>query len=293
MQVSAELDEWEVTARECFDMALSEPDEVKGSIPRLRGRGRVQEEPTLSRKHLSPDPVQHIHSVQGASLIANTSVLTAEKKKLQELLLSRESNLAHTTTLAQRTCLPALAPATIRRAAREFSTYTGTSTDGFAMRHFALLSDDALTLASQLFECMEMLGTIPQQLRCILVVLIPKATTGALHRLWAKCRTAMAQTWENLNPRSHSAASKGRAVTDPIWRHAAAVECGVDQGNGTDSDWRDFAQFYECMEHHMLQANAETFCFPLPVLRVALPAYKMQRVLVLHGEAAGTHQGEW
>ena len=60
-----------------------------------------------------------------------------------------------------RPVLPALAPDTIRRAAREFSTYTATSTDGFAMRHFALLSDDALTLVSQLFKCMEMLGTIP------------------------------------------------------------------------------------------------------------------------------------
>ena len=100
------------------------------------------------------------------------------------------------------------------------------------MRHVAL------TLVSQLFECMEMLGTIPQQLRYVLVVLVPKATTGprpigifcALYRLWAKCRTAMAQTWENLNPRSYFAASKGRAVTDPIWRDAAAVKCGVDQG---------------------------------------------------------------
>ena len=151
--------------------------------------------------------MQLIHSVQDALQIANTSVLTAEKKKLQKLWLSRESNLAHKTALAQRTCLH-----TIRRAAREFSTYTATSTDGFAMRHFALLSDDALTLVSQLFECMEMLGTtIPHQLRYVLVVLIPKATTGfrsigifcALHRLWAKCRTAMAQAWENLNPRPY------------------------------------------------------------------------------------------
>ena len=157
----------------------------------------------------------------------------------------------------------------------------------FAMRHFALLSDDALTLASQLFECMEMLGTIPQKLRYVLVVLIPKATTGlrpigifwALCRLWAKCCTTMAQCF---------AASKGRAVTDPIWRHAIAVECGVGQGDETVSVWRDVAQFYERMEHHILQANAETFCFPLPVLRVAVSAYKMQRVLVLHGEAAPT-----
>ena len=33
----------------------------------------------------------------------------------------------------------------------------------------------------------------------------------------------MAQTWENPNPRSYFAASKGRAVIDPIWRHAAML----------------------------------------------------------------------
>ena len=152
------------------------------------------------------------------------------------------------TALAQRTCPPALAPDTIRRVAREFSTHTATSTDGFAMRHFALLSDDALALVSQLFECMERLGTIPQHLRCVLVVLISKATTGlrpigifcALYRLWAKCRTAMAQSWEDLNPRPYFAASRGRAVTDPIWRHAVAVECGVGQGDEAVSVWMDF-----------------------------------------------------
>ena len=39
---------------------------------------------------------------------------------------------------AQRTCLLALAPDSTRRAAREFSTHTTMSTDGFAMRHFCV-----------------------------------------------------------------------------------------------------------------------------------------------------------
>ena len=70
-----------------------------------------------------------------------------------------------------------------------------------------------------------LLGTVPQQLRCVLVVLIPKATTGfrpigifcAFHRLWGKCRTATEQVWENPHTRPHLAASKGRSVTDPVW----------------------------------------------------------------------------
>ena len=269
-----------------------EPDGVNGSLPRLRG---AQEEPTLSRKTPVPDPAQQIHSVQNASQIANTSVLTAEKKKLEKLWLSRESNLTHKTALAQRTCPPALAPDTIRCAAREFSTHTATSTDGFAMRHFALLSDDALALVSQLFECMEMLGTIPQQLRYVLVVLIPKARTGlrpigifcALFRLWARCRTAMAQSWKDLNPRPSRPAKADRSLT---------------QSGGTRSRWnavsakaRKQSQFGGIL-HSSKSAWSTTsskptrkpFSFPLPVLRIAVSAYKMQRVLVLHGDAAPT-----
>ena len=173
--------------------------------------------------------MQQTQSVQ----VANTSVLDAEKKKLQDLWLSRESSLAHRITPAQRSCLPA--PSCCTRILY--------ATDGFARRQCALLSDDALTLAFQLFECMETLGTNPQQLRCVLVRLIPTATTGcrtvgifcALYQLWAKCRTATAQAWENLHPRPHFAASKGRAVTDPIWRHAAVVACGVGLGEETVS----------------------------------------------------------
>ena len=219
MQVSPELDEWEATARECVDLALKqnaiETRARRNEWVNSAIEGGARKAHAFS-KTLVPDLVQHIHSVQCASLIANTSVLAAEKKKLQELWMSRESSSAHGTTLTQRTCLPTLAPDTIRRAAREFSTHTATSTDGFAMRHFAPVSDAALVLVSQLFECTEALGTIPQELRCVLVVLIPKATTGlrptgifcALYRLWAKCRPAIAQEWENLHTRSFFAPAK-------------------------------------------------------------------------------------
>ena len=58
--------------------------------------------------------------------------------------MSRDLSCVHEVPLAQRACLPALAPDVIRRAAHDFSTRTAASTDGFSMRHIALLSDDAL-----------------------------------------------------------------------------------------------------------------------------------------------------
>ena len=299
LRVSTKLDEWEAAARESVEMALKR-DAIAARTAwnewvHAALDGGAKKAHAFSKLPV-PDPVQQIHSVKEVSRIANTSVLAAEKQKLQQLWMSRDSRCAHSIPLAHRACMLALAPDVIRRAARDFSTHTAASTDGFSMRHFALLSDSALALVAQLFTCMEALGTLPQQLRFVLVVLFPKATAGlrpigvfcALYRLWAKCRTVSAQAWEDLHPRPYFAASKGRAVTDPVWRHAAAVECRAASEQETVSVWRDFAQFYERKEHQILERNAFTFHFPLPVLRVSLAAYQMQRVLVLHGEVTPT-----
>ena len=67
----------------------------------------------------------------------------------------------------------------------------------------------------------------------------------------------------------------------PLWSAVKTEARKPSQFEGAGS-----AQFFERMEHHILRANAETFGFPLPVLRVAVPVYRMQRVLALHGEAA-------
>ena len=122
--------------------------------------------------------------------------------------MSRALRLVHKIPLPQRACLPALAPDTTRRAARDFSTRTATSTDGFSVRHFALLSDDALALVSHLFTCMEALWTIMQQLRFVLVVLIPKATSGlrpigifcAFYRLWQSVELFRRKLGESCTP---------------------------------------------------------------------------------------------
>ena len=83
MQVSAELDEWEVNARECLDTALETRARwSEWVIAALEGGARRAH---AFSKTPVPDPVQQIHSVQDASQVANTSVLAAEKKKLQKL----------------------------------------------------------------------------------------------------------------------------------------------------------------------------------------------------------------
>ena len=78
----AELDEWETTARECVDLALKQ----NGIETRARWSEWVNSalEGGARKAHafsntLVLDPVQHIHSVQDASM---------QRKKLQELWIS-------------------------------------------------------------------------------------------------------------------------------------------------------------------------------------------------------------
>ena len=69
------------------------------------------------------------------------------------------------------------------------------------LRHVALLCDEALHTVTHLLAFMETLGNLPQQIRHVLGVLIPKATSGlrpigvfsSLYRLWACCRTEIPQ----------------------------------------------------------------------------------------------------
>ena len=51
------------------------------------------------------------------------------------------------------------------------------------------------------------------------------------------------------------------------------MENGDNRGQETVSLWRDFAQFDERMEDHILQNSAEIFGFLLLVLRVAVSAF--------------------
>ena len=80
----------------------------------------------------------------------------------------------------------------------------------------------------------------------------------------------------------------------------AKADRSLTQSGGTRSRWnavsakaRKQSQFGGILHNSKsawstTSSKPETFCFPLPVLRVAVSAYKMQRVLVLHGEAAPT-----
>lgn len=66
----------------------------------------------------------------------------------------------------------------LRAASTSFKERTAVSADGWHMKHFSLLSDEALAALALLLAAMEALGVLPRQLRYIVVVLLAKPAGG-------------------------------------------------------------------------------------------------------------------
>ncbi len=65
-------------------------------------------------------------------------------------------------------------PQDLRDAARTFAADTAVAYDGFALRHYCWLSDDALEALADVIEITERTGELPQQLRTLAMPLLPK-----------------------------------------------------------------------------------------------------------------------
>ena len=113
------------------------------------------------------------------------------------------------TLLADYPCrqpLPAISPEEIRAASRTFKRNTSRSADGFHVRHFALLSDEALRCAATIWGAIEASGVYPSQIARAIIPLIPKkagsglrpiGSLAALYRVAMRCRREHIRLWES------------------------------------------------------------------------------------------------
>ncbi len=69
-------------------------------------------------------------------------------------------------------------PEDIRRASASFSHAAASTYDGFHVRHFALLCDDALLALSEILVLMELTGGLPSQLRATILSMLGKPAGG-------------------------------------------------------------------------------------------------------------------
>ncbi len=190
--------------------------------------------------------------------------------------------------------LPRPTPEEIRAASRSFSHRTAVTFDGFAMRHYELMSDDALSLVADHVEIMERSGEMPPQLAMVPMPMLEKPRGGhraianfaSLYRLWTRLRREVVRQWEHSNEREYFAAGKGRSPHDTVWRQAARAEAAVSRGEQSAAVLWDLASFFETIRREPLWHKARRLGFPPAVAKVAFHAYEATRCLSISGVIA-------
>ncbi len=128
----------------------------------------------------------------------------------------------------------------------------------------------------------------------VVTALVPKAKGGfrpiglllAIYRVWAKARRRWTDAWERDNVRPYLSAAKGNGPTDTVWRLAAKQEEGVAEGLHAAVVAEDMQAFFETIGRERLAEEAAALNFPQAVLRTALAAYSMGRMVTLQGRVA-------
>ncbi len=187
--------------------------------------------------------------------------------------------------------LPRPEPSALRAAARTFDYDTATAYDGFSMRQYEWLSDEALEALADVVELMERTGEMPQQLTALAMPLIAKprgghravATFVSLYRLWNRLRREEVRRWEATVDRPYFAAGSSRAPQDAVWRQAARAEAAVaEHGHSATLLW-DLAAFFESVKRRPLWHRAARLQFPMAIASVAMNAYDSVRMLSMAG----------
>ncbi len=191
-------------------------------------------------------------------------------------------------------------PGELRTIARTFRKDTVVAFDGVALRHYDMMSDEALGVVADIMEVMETVGALPSQLRLTEMPLLEKPRGGhravaslvSLYRLWAKLRKPVVTEWEVRNDRPFLAAGKGRDPQSSVWRQACRAEAAVAEGRHSGTLLWDLATFFESVKREPLWHRARRLEFPLTILRLVLETYSAPRVLALGGAVTAPLEAE-
>ncbi len=124
-------------------------------------------------------------------------------------------------------------PAQRRAASMIFSPVTTVAFDGFALRHYSMMSDEALGYVADFFGVLEVTGELPPQF-CVTAMPLyghrAVASLVGLYRLWARLRKPIVGEWESRHERPYLAAGKGKSPQATVWRQASRAEAAVGKG---------------------------------------------------------------
>jgi exonuclease III len=213
------------------------------------------------------------------------NVLQSEADRMAEVWESDQVTLP----IVRGEALPRLTPTELRSAAHTFATTTAQTYDGFHLKHFTLLSDEALLVIAIILENVERLGAMPRATALVHMVLLEKSTGGhrgiglfpSLYRLWARARRPWARRWEAAHKRTYLACCSGASCVDAVWRQALANESANLKGEAVGCFLWDLKQFYEHLDRAKLRNRARALDFPDTIVRVSCYMYGARRVVAM------------
>ena len=148
-----------------------------------------------------------------------------------------------------------------------------------------------MALLRLLFVC-ECQGRWPLAVALVIIALLPKPEGGRrpiglfplLPRIWMRIRREVATEWERLHDRPYLYAGVGRGANVAAWKQAARAELAAAvPGAEYGQVLLDLVKAFERIPHHILVREAIRLGYCLWVLRLALAAYKLARVIRVDG----------
>ena len=183
---------------------------------------------------------------------------------------------------AERSALPRLSPAELRRAGLSCPEGKAVSFDGFHLRHFGMLSDGALVTVGILWEACEWAVELPEQLDHQSAPLIPKKGQGyrdlvlfaGMIRCCTKARANYCVRWEEQNDRDYFACGRRRSAPDVVWRAAVKAEAATQSQLHAAAVLWDMSSFFQMIRHQPLLSRSRAANFPIEIARMAVRLYR-------------------
>ncbi len=179
----------------------------------------------------------------------------------------------------------------LRSVLKSFASGTALGWEALHPRTLLGLSDQRLEELIDLLVSAERNGAWPEGTGTVLIVLLPKPDGGwrpiglfpTIIRVWMKLRRQLAQGWEEQHSRDFLFAGRGRGAHVAAWQHAQRAEQAADAGATFVQLLLDMQKCFELVPHDVLVQEARAVGYPLPLLRLALAAYRLPRSLSIGG----------
>ena len=179
-----------------------------------------------------------------------------------------------------------------RKALSTFPAATGLGWDDLHPRALLRLSDSLLLALLTLLAACEHQGRWPQAVAIVIIALLPKPDGGRrpiglfpwLPRVWMRVRRQVARDWELANSRAYLYAGVGKGANVAAWKQGARAELTACLPHAQYGQaLLDLVKAFERVPHHVLVREAAKLGYSLWILRLALAAYRLGRVVRVDG----------